>query len=84
VTAAIEVLAIRPLDGKGTVKAFVDVRLGGVTIKGRKIVSSRASAPGASAVSTSRSWPRGSSRTRSRDFEPAAPRPADPRAARRR
>jgi DNA-binding cell septation regulator SpoVG len=37
-TAAIEVLAIRKLDGKSTVKAFVDLRLGGVTIKGAKIV----------------------------------------------
>jgi DNA-binding cell septation regulator SpoVG len=37
-SAAIEVLAIRRLDGKGSVKAFVDLRLGGVTIMGAKIV----------------------------------------------
>jgi DNA-binding cell septation regulator SpoVG len=37
-TAAIQVLAIRKLDGKSTVKAFVDVQIGGVTLKGCKIV----------------------------------------------
>jgi DNA-binding cell septation regulator SpoVG len=37
-SAPIEVLAIRRLDGSSTVKAFVDFRLGGVTIKGAKIV----------------------------------------------
>jgi DNA-binding cell septation regulator SpoVG len=37
-TAPIEVLAIRKLDGSTTVKAFVDLRLGGVTLKGCKIV----------------------------------------------
>jgi DNA-binding cell septation regulator SpoVG len=37
-TAAIEVLAIRRLDGTSNVKAFCDLRLGGVTIKGAKIV----------------------------------------------
>ena len=37
-TAPIEVLAIRRLDRPGTVKAFVDLKLGGVTIKGAKIV----------------------------------------------
>jgi DNA-binding cell septation regulator SpoVG len=36
--SAIEVLAIRRLDGTTTVKAFVDLRLGGVTLKGCKIV----------------------------------------------
>jgi DNA-binding cell septation regulator SpoVG len=36
--AAIEVLAIRRLDGKSTVKAFCDVKIGGVTLKGCKIV----------------------------------------------
>ena len=37
--AAIEVVAIRKLDGKSAVKAFVDVRVGGVTIKGAKIIA---------------------------------------------
>jgi DNA-binding cell septation regulator SpoVG len=37
-TAVIEVLALRRLDGRSTVKAFVDVKLGGVTLKGCKIV----------------------------------------------
>jgi DNA-binding cell septation regulator SpoVG len=37
-SAGIEVLAIRRLDGQSSVKAFVDLRLGGVTIKGAKIV----------------------------------------------
>jgi DNA-binding cell septation regulator SpoVG len=32
------VLAIRKLDGKGAVKACVDIQLGGVTLKGSKIV----------------------------------------------
>jgi DNA-binding cell septation regulator SpoVG len=36
--ASIEVLAIRRLDGKSTVKAFVDLRIGGITLKGCKIV----------------------------------------------
>jgi hypothetical protein len=37
-TAPIEVLAIRKLDGTTTVKAFVDFRYGGVTVKGAKII----------------------------------------------
>jgi DNA-binding cell septation regulator SpoVG len=37
-SAPIEVLAIRRLDGKSNVKAFVDLRLGGITLKGCKIV----------------------------------------------
>jgi DNA-binding cell septation regulator SpoVG len=37
-TAAITVLAIRKLDGKSTVKAFVDLQLGGVKIMGAKII----------------------------------------------
>jgi DNA-binding cell septation regulator SpoVG len=37
-TAAIEVLAIRKLDGKSAVKAFVDVRVGALVSKGGKIV----------------------------------------------
>lgn len=36
--SAIQVLAIRKLDGKSTVKAFVDIQIGGVTLKGCKIV----------------------------------------------
>jgi DNA-binding cell septation regulator SpoVG len=36
--AAIEVIAIRRLDGKSTVKAFIDVKIGGITLKGCKIV----------------------------------------------
>jgi DNA-binding cell septation regulator SpoVG len=37
-SAAIEVLAIRRLDGTSNLKAFVHIQLGGVTIKGAKIV----------------------------------------------
>jgi DNA-binding cell septation regulator SpoVG len=36
--AQIEILAIRRLDGESTVKAFIDIRLGGVVIKGAKVV----------------------------------------------
>ena len=36
--SAILVLAIRKLDGNSAVKAFVDIRIGGVTIKGAKVV----------------------------------------------
>lgn len=36
--AAIAVTAIRHLDGKSSVKAFVDLQLGGVTLKGCKVV----------------------------------------------
>jgi hypothetical protein len=42
----IEVLRIHRLDGAGTVKAFVDIRLNGDTIKGAQIVQQDASAPG--------------------------------------
>ena len=35
---SIEVLAIRRLDGKSSVKAFCDVRLGGVVLKGCKVI----------------------------------------------
>jgi DNA-binding cell septation regulator SpoVG len=38
VTAPITILAIRKLGGNSTVKAFVDLQIGGVTIKGAKIV----------------------------------------------
>jgi hypothetical protein len=37
VSAAIEVLAIRRLDGKSTVKAFIDVQVGGFKIQGATI-----------------------------------------------
>jgi DNA-binding cell septation regulator SpoVG len=37
-SAAIEVLAIRQLDGKSAVKAFVDLRCGGITLRGCKII----------------------------------------------
>jgi DNA-binding cell septation regulator SpoVG len=37
-TAPIEVLRIHPLTGGGNVKAFIDLRLGGLTILGAKIV----------------------------------------------
>jgi DNA-binding cell septation regulator SpoVG len=37
-SAPIEVVAIRRLDGSNSVKAFVDVRCGGITLKGCKIV----------------------------------------------
>jgi DNA-binding cell septation regulator SpoVG len=37
-SAAIEVLAIRALDGKSNVKAFVDIKLGAITNRGCKIV----------------------------------------------
>jgi DNA-binding cell septation regulator SpoVG len=37
-SAEIEVLAIRKLDGRCNVKAFVDVQVGGLAIKGGKVV----------------------------------------------
>jgi DNA-binding cell septation regulator SpoVG len=37
-TAAIQVVALRKLDGGGAVKAFCDIKLGGITLKGCKIV----------------------------------------------
>ncbi len=57
-TAAIEVLAIRHLDGKSAVKAFVDLRLGGVVIKGAKIVQQAGQQPWLAmpAVKTDRAW----------------------------
>jgi DNA-binding cell septation regulator SpoVG len=33
-----EILAIRPLDGTSSVKAFVDIRVGAIALKGCKIV----------------------------------------------
>ena len=56
--SALEVIAIRRLDGKSTVKAFVDLRLGGVTIKGAKIIQQdgRAAWLGMPAVKTERAW----------------------------
>ena len=38
-TAAIEVLEIRPVDNCGNVRAFVKLRLGGLVIHGVKVVS---------------------------------------------
>jgi DNA-binding cell septation regulator SpoVG len=57
-TAAIEVLAIRRLDGKSAVKAFVDLRLGGVTIKGAKIIqqANQQAWLAMPAVKTERAW----------------------------
>jgi DNA-binding cell septation regulator SpoVG len=57
-SALIEVLAIRPLDGKTSVKAFVDVRLGGVTIRGAKIVQQEAQRPWIAmpAIKCERTW----------------------------
>jgi DNA-binding cell septation regulator SpoVG len=37
-SAPIEVLAIRPYTGSGSVKAFVDLQIGGITLKGCKVV----------------------------------------------
>jgi DNA-binding cell septation regulator SpoVG len=37
-TAAIQVLTIRKLDGKSSVKAFCDLQIGGVKVMGAKIV----------------------------------------------
>jgi DNA-binding cell septation regulator SpoVG len=36
--AVLEILALRRVEGQGTVRAFVDLRLGGVTIRGCKII----------------------------------------------
>jgi DNA-binding cell septation regulator SpoVG len=36
--ASIEVQSIRALDGSSTVKAFIDIRVGGVLIRGAKII----------------------------------------------
>ena len=43
--SAISVLAIRKLDGNSAVKAFVDIRLGGVTLRGCKIVQQTGARP---------------------------------------
>jgi hypothetical protein len=37
-TVPIEVVAIRPLDGTGTIKGYVDLKIGGITIRGAKII----------------------------------------------
>jgi hypothetical protein len=37
-SAPISVEALRPVADKGSVKAFVDLRIGGITIKGTKII----------------------------------------------
>jgi hypothetical protein len=43
--AAIEVIAIRHLDGQTAVKAFLDLQLGGITLKGCKIVQQENARP---------------------------------------
>ena len=43
--AAIEVLAIRRFDGESAVKAFVDVRVGGLVLKGGKVVCQEGQRP---------------------------------------
>jgi DNA-binding cell septation regulator SpoVG len=37
-SAAVTVLAIRHLDGKSSVKAFIDLQVGGLVLKGCKVV----------------------------------------------
>jgi DNA-binding cell septation regulator SpoVG len=37
-TVPIEVVAIRPLDGTGTIKGYVDLKIGSITIRGAKII----------------------------------------------
>ena len=46
------------LDGAGSVKAFVDIRVGGITIKGAKIIQQpdRRAWLGMPAVKTERAW----------------------------
>jgi DNA-binding cell septation regulator SpoVG len=57
-SAAIQVLAIRALDGKSNVKAFCDVQIGGITIKGAKIVQQDGQRPWLAmpSVKTERAW----------------------------
>jgi hypothetical protein len=57
-SAGIEVLAIRRPGGQSSVKAFVDIRLGGVTIKGAKIVQQDGQKPWLAmpAIKTERAW----------------------------
>jgi hypothetical protein len=57
-TAAIEVVAIRPTDGKSSVKAFCNVKIGGVTVKGAKIVRQVGQRPWLAmpAVKTDHGW----------------------------
>jgi DNA-binding cell septation regulator SpoVG len=50
--AAIEVLSIKPLDSGGTVKAFVDIRVGAVEIHGCKIVQQDGQRPWVAMPST--------------------------------
>jgi DNA-binding cell septation regulator SpoVG len=54
----IEVLAIRRLDGRSTVKAFVDVRIGGIILKGCKIVEQNGQKPwlATPSVKTGHGW----------------------------
>ena len=57
-TAPIEVVRMHRLDGAGSVKAFVDIRVGGITIKGAKIIQQpdRRAWLGMPAVKTERAW----------------------------
>ena len=56
--SAISVLAIRKLDGNSAVKAFVDVQLGGVTLRGCKIVQQTGARPWVAlpSVKNDRGW----------------------------
>ena len=56
--AAIRVLSIRALDGRSSVKAFVDIQVGGVAIKGAKIVQQDGRNPWLAmpAIKTTRAW----------------------------
>ena len=56
--SAILVLAIRKLDGNSAVKAFVDIRLGGVTLRGCKIVQQTGARPWVAlpSVKNDRGW----------------------------
>ena len=56
--SAISVLAIRKLDGNSAVKAFVDIRLGGVTLRGCKIVQQTGARPWVAlpSVKNDRGW----------------------------
>lgn len=57
-SAPIQVLAIRKLDGKSAVRAFVDLKLGGITIRGAKIVKQDGQRPWVAmpAIQTKRAW----------------------------
>lgn len=57
-SAAIRIIAIRALDGKGTLRAFVGLQLGGVTIRGAKILVQEGKPPWLAmpAVKSDRGW----------------------------